>query len=224
MTLDELRALVRDVMQLDTIDLPDSLLDVFARNGFRKIVRFTSHWPWLEGEWTFPTVAGQGTYPLSVVGVDVGTIRQVRVGGDANPRVLEHVGPEQAEACWVRNTPQGVSLQWSMWADQLHLWPTPSSPEAVTVRGYRQPADFVAAGAGGVPDCPEDFHSVIGEWMLSEAYGQQEDTDLAGLWASKFADDLKELSGVYRQAPPAEPLVLAGGSRVTVRPFAFPWE
>jgi hypothetical protein len=47
--------------------------------------------------------------------------------------------------------------------------------------GYRRPSDWMAAGAGAVPDFPEEFEDALLAWTLYKAHGHQDDTELAAM-------------------------------------------
>ena len=67
-TLATLRSQVRSMADLDETDLPDSVIDQFAREGFQRIYTLERRWPYLQETYTFNTVAQQREYTISTIG------------------------------------------------------------------------------------------------------------------------------------------------------------
>ena len=64
-TLEQLRTYVRQHLDLDQSELPNELIDVWARDASTKIARTRKRWPFLETSWTLTTVASTRDYALS---------------------------------------------------------------------------------------------------------------------------------------------------------------
>ena len=67
-SLTTLRSQVRSMADLDETDLPDSVIDQFAREGFQRIYTLERRWPYLQETYTFNTVAQQREYTISAIG------------------------------------------------------------------------------------------------------------------------------------------------------------
>ena len=67
-TLNALRTQVRNMVDLDETDLPDSIIDQFAREGFQRIYSLERRWPFLQETYTFTTIAQQREYSISTIG------------------------------------------------------------------------------------------------------------------------------------------------------------
>jgi hypothetical protein len=63
-TLAQLRTQVRNMADLDEVDLPDSIIDQFAREGFQRIYSLERRWPYLQETFSFNTVSGQREYTI----------------------------------------------------------------------------------------------------------------------------------------------------------------
>jgi hypothetical protein len=57
-----IRQFVRDITDLDTADLPDSLLNMYIRDGYYRILDLEKRWKFLEETFTFNTVVDQRAY------------------------------------------------------------------------------------------------------------------------------------------------------------------
>ena len=210
-TLDELRIYVRQHVDLDESEIPNALLDVWARDASIKIARTRKRWPFFETSWTLTTVDGQRDYPLSNLSPNCDEVTSV-VRDD---RRLQYMGRDEAEAAYLPyQTSNGFVTFYNVWADTLRLYPTPSGADVLQLRGYRKVNDWVADGAGGEPDFPDDFHDAIRLYLLGMAYLQQEDPEMAQQFIGAFNAEMDVLKKQYGDAPGAYPLVLGGGPRV----------
>ncbi len=101
-TLTELRTQVRNMADLDEVDLPDSIVDQFAREGFQRIYSLERRWPFLQETYTFNTVIGQREYTISTIG-DIREIISV-VDSSTSGNRLTLIDYNQAEDIWLGNT------------------------------------------------------------------------------------------------------------------------
>ena len=60
-TTQDLITLVRDITDLDNVDLPNSLITQYLKDGFQRIVALERRWPMYETSYSFNTVADQST-------------------------------------------------------------------------------------------------------------------------------------------------------------------
>lgn len=210
-TLDQLRVYVRQHLDLDESEVPNSLLDVWARDATIKIARTRKRWPFFECSWVLPVVSGQADYAISDLSPDCDEITSIV----RNDRRLIFMGRDEAEAAYLPyQTSSGFVSYYNVWGDNLRLYPTPSGVDTLDLRGYRKVNDWVADGAGAVPDFPEDFHDAVRLYLLGMAYMQQEDPEMASQFINAFNAEMDVLKKQYGDAPGAYPLVLGGGPRV----------
>jgi hypothetical protein len=225
-TLQQIRDYVRSHIDLELEDLPDAVLDVFVREGSKRVERAEKRWPFYEAEYTFATVSGTEDYDIE------GTF------GTALSEITSIVTPEHGPIRWIGrdvadthfplgSDATGEPVAFSEWAGTLRLYPTPDAAYTLQVRGYRESSDWVADGAGGVPDLPGDLHNCIAQWALARAYAQQDDPEMAQLFERQFADELNFFRRRLNDSPPAQPLVMNGtrstARRITGR-LAYDWE
>lgn len=222
MDLQAIRTYVRTHMDLDSEDLPDSLLDLFAREASKKVERAEKRWPFYAVTYALTTTADTADYALS--SISTGDLREV-VAITSTTLPLQWLGPDQASDAYLRYTGTGEPVKWSQWGSTVTLYPTPDASYTLTARGYRTPTDWVAAGAGGEPDMDDDLHMTVATWVLSRAYAQQEDTELAAYFAQVFDAELEAFRRRIVDSPPPQPLILGRNRRRTTlsRP-PFDWE
>lgn len=221
-TLGEIRQYVWDHLDLDSSELPTTLLDVWAREASIRIANARSRWPFFEQEWSLTTVAGQNDYLFSSFSPTIDEISSI-VG---NQRRLAWIGRDEAERRYLPDTSSnGLSVLFSTWNQKVRLYPTPGGEETLLVRGYRKPTDWVSNGAGATPDFPDDFHDAIRLYVLSSAYAQQEDTQLSQMYRGFYGEELDRLKKMYGEIPRAYPLVIGSGPRLSERNrLLFPFE
>lgn len=225
-TLQQLRDYVRSHMDLDDTELPDTLLDTWAREATTRITRYKQRWYWLESEWTLDLLPSIQSYDMA------------SLQGSYTPDEVEAVLPSDREPLtwasravldneWNGYTAQGTPVYWTKWGDRLYFYPTPLTAETITVRGYRKVRDWVSDGSGATPDMPEEFHNAVRVWMLGEAYNQQEDMDTGISYLDMFDNEMKNLASKVNDTPTPQPLVMNGGGRHDFWPrgrMRFDWE
>lgn len=217
------RDYVYEYMDLESLDVPESLIDVWVEEGYRKIIEVIRRWPFFEMSATVDTVTDQRAYDLPGQMIDVRAI-------EAPWQVLEYIDYHEARDkfhLYSGNISRGTARAYSIWAGKIQIWPLPDSPETLQVDGYRGPTDWIAAGAGAVPDFPEEFEDALLAWVMYRAHMQQDDTELAEVDRRDFEEILDSLVSHQFQNPSAFPLVVGGGGYRVVRlprRLAYPWE
>lgn len=227
MDLTEMRTFVRNHLDVDSTELPDSLLDRFIIDGADRIERASVA---LGGRWSFREV----TYGFTVAGgtasYDLDTYAGLNGGALAPLAFLDEVRgptwsllPEDHRAMRARNSrtsPATGTPRWfTVWGRKLYLWPTPAASGDYEASGTRKGKDWVATNAA--PDFPDEFHELIAGWALTRAYIQQDDIELATIYREEWAQTVKERAVPYIVGNQAQPFALngaAGNTRVTSNP------
>jgi len=228
LTLQQMRDYLRTHLDLEVEDLPDQLIDAWAREGSKRVERAEARWPHFEKFYTFTfDVNASGLYPFSGIGGDLDQIANI-VYGSGNFPPIHWIGIDAfQEMLAARPSATGRPEYYSTWNDNVTLFPTPDVSYNTTIRGYRSAVDWVAAGAGGTPDLPDELHNTVMTWALSKAYAQQEDPEMASFYERQFADELNEMRRRLVIAPQQQPLVLNSGhlrGESLLRRPRFDWE
>jgi hypothetical protein len=203
----EIRLYVRQFLDLETEDLPDVLIDTWIKEGYRKVVRATRRWPHFEDVWTATTEAGVAELTLPAAIEEIASI-------EGPWGILQHVGESAARDDynrWSAAPTSGDPLAWSKHGGTVRLYPTPSSAIDLRILGYRPPSDWMAGGAGNVPDFPEDCEDALLTWVMHRAYTHQDDPELAAQEAQRFGAAVEEMVSHYVQGDLALPLTFGGG-------------
>lgn len=210
LTLQEMRDIVRTTLDLDTTDLPDLIVDSWLQEGYDLAIAVEKNWRFFESTQTFSTVADQQSYDYTTFSSadPLESVYAVR-----GPRWdLLPVDQRLAEAAFNKQT--AVTREpnyFSQWEHKLIFWPTPNDVYSMEVRGHRQPHDWIAAGAGAVPDCPAEFHRPIVTWALSRAYSQQDDPSMGQMFEIQFGNENRALRQRFVELPTTGPLIVNGG-------------
>jgi hypothetical protein len=212
-TLTELRSQVRDMADLDETDLPDTLIDQFAREGFQRIYALERRWPILQETYTFNTVANQREYTVATIG-DIREIISV-VDTSTQGARLTLIDYNQAEEIWLGNLDVASRLYfYSFWDKKLQLWAKPDIIYPMTVRAFRNPVyTWLDAPYNTAIDLDEWFHAILPYFVLARVYQRQEDSDLSSMHMKSFEEGVAFARRDLMKASSAQPVVMSGGKQ-----------
>jgi len=207
----EMRDYIRSVVDIDSSDISDDVLNRFLGEGYDLIVYSDKRWPFYEVQNTFPTVADQKDYSLAEVGVNITNgLREINALR-TDRHVITFVGRDEGDVVYpIETNTTGEPWWWSYWAESVRLYPTPSSVLTVSVRGYGDPTAFGAGSADTVSpsDLPTPFHVVVATYGLARAYEQQEDPTMANQYFAIFQQEFTNLKARYNDMPAPQPVLL----------------
>lgn len=185
MTAAALRQTVRDITDLDQDDLPDSLLNLYLRDGYYRILDLEKRWSFLEKTFTFNTVAEQRAYDISAFTADpIAQIVSIVDNTNIGLR-LDMVGHDMAEQTYVGSyDTSGDPLFYSIWEGKVHLFPKPNNVRTLTVRAYREPIDWITSE--GYVDASPNLHFALVYYACSRVYQRLEDTVMANEYKRSF--------------------------------------
>lgn len=190
MTASVLRTTVRDIVDLDSEDLPDSLLNLYIRDGYYRILDLEKRWNWLETSFTFTTVTDQRAYSISAFTADpisqvVSVVDNVGVGSR-----LDMVGYDMAEQTYIGSyDTSGDPLFYAVWNGSIHLFPKPNNARVLSVRAYREPIDWQTTG--GAVDAAPSLHFPLVYYACSRIYQKLEDAQMAAVYKQAFDEGVQ---------------------------------
>ena len=233
MTLQQMRDHILGVTELDSADIAMTVLDRFIGEGFDVVAFSERRWPFYEVEVVFNTVANQKDYSLEAVGVSVENSLGLRdisyMRTDDHPVGL--IGRDDGDEAYpLDSESNGSPWNFAFWAETVRFYPTPSSVEVVTVRGYRNaapfPSDPINPDTAAVPDMPNPFHVVVANYAIARVYQQQEDPQMASTYDSIVMRELDNLARRYAGTPLTQPMVLNRNNvgRRGVGRMRYSWE
>ena len=209
-SLTTLRTQVRNMADLDEVDLPDSIVDQFAREGFQRIYSLERRWPYLQETYTFSTVADQREYTISTIG-DIREIISVVDTSTAGAR-LTLIPYDNAEEIWLGNTDvPSRPYFYSFWDKKLQLWAKPDAVYPITVRAYRNPVYTWLSNTEETIDLDEWFHALLPYFVLARVYQRQEDAQLSQMYMNSFEEGVGLARRDLMKASSAQPVVMSAG-------------
>ena len=190
MTATVLRQTVRDIVDLDADDLPDSLLNLYIRDGYYRILDLEKRWAWLETTFTFNTVQDQRAYSIAAFTADpisqvVSVVDNVGVGAR-----LDMIGYDMAEETYIGSyDTSGDPLFYAVWNGNIHLFPKPNNARTLSVRAYREPIDWQTTG--GAVDASPSLHFPLVYYACSRIYQKLEDAQMAAVYKQAFDEGVQ---------------------------------
>tara|TARA_R100000808_G_C2147983_1_gene156016 strand:- start:2266 stop:3072 length:807 start_codon:yes stop_codon:yes gene_type:complete len=170
MQLSALRTQVRDIVDITSSDISDTVMNNLIREGYDTIVYSEKRWPFYEVALQFDTVGGQKDYSMADVATNLSITHDgVTFSGGSAPKnvglreiaslksdsqVIEFIGYDTGDVIYPLNSNStGNPWYWSMWASgssasagisnqTIRIYPTPGSGETIYLRGYRNPVEF----------------------------------------------------------------------------------
>ena len=209
-TLTQLRTQVRNMVDLDETDLPDTIIDQFAREGFQRIYSLERRWPYLQETYSFNTVANQREYTISTIG-DIREIISVVDTSQSGAR-LTLIPYDNAEEIWLGNTDVASRPYfYSFWDKKLQLWAKPDAIYPITVRAYRNPVYTWLSNTGLTIDLDEWFHALLPYFVIARVYQRQEDSDLSAMYMRSFEEGVGLARRDLMKASSAQPVIMSAG-------------
>ena len=209
-SLNTLRTQVRSMADLDEEDLPDIVVDQFAREGFQRIYALERRWPYLQESYNFNTVVGQREYTISTIG-DIREIISVLDTSLSGAR-LTLIPYDNAEEIWLGNTDvPSRPYFYSFWDKKIQLWAKPDAVYPITVRAYRNPVYTWLTDPDEMIDLDEWFHALLPYFVLGRVYQRQEDAQLAQMHLNSFEQGVGLARRDLMKASSAQPVIMSGG-------------
>ena len=220
-TAAELKDFVYNILDIDSADLPTSLVYQYLKDGFQRVINLERRWPFLETTYTLNTTANQRDYAVSVIGS--GDLREIIsvVDTSSSGNRLSLISIDEAEAVWHGSfdTPSRP-LFFSEWSETIKLYPKPDTVYALVIRGYRKPSYTPFATTTLEVDCDERLHTAIAYYAISQAYKRQEDNEMASIYKQSFEEAVALARKDMMRASGHRPMIMSKG---VVRPSENYW-
>ena len=209
-TLATLRTQVRSMADLDEVDLPNSIIDQFAREGFQRIYSLERRWPYLQSSYSFNTTVNKREYEISSIG-DIREIISV-VDSSTSGNRLTLIDYNQAEDIWLGNTDVASRPYfYSFWNKKIQLWAKPDAVYPITVRAFRNPSYTWLDDTSEGIDLDEWFHALLPYFVLARVYQRQEDAQLSQMYMNSFEEGVGLARRDLMKASSAQPVIMSGG-------------
>jgi hypothetical protein len=211
MDVQGLRDFTRKQMDVDDRDLPDPLLNAYLQEAFDRTMLVTNMWPRNETTWALSKVNGAATVTLPA---DLNMPTILAVINVADGYQLVQIDQESAERHFGVNTNTGKPVYFSVWGNELSLWPqlTLETTYDLILRGYRQPVWSSAAST--IPDMDVRLHAPLAYYALALAYAKEEDEVMEGIYMARWQRDVTQAAKMIMEPKHNRPLVIHGGAPV----------
>jgi len=210
--LQNLRDYIRMQLDMDEEELPNPMLDTYLTEAYTRTISMENRWPFFESRWEAVKLAADpsATLPASVDPAGLTSVTDATSG-----LRLVQVSNEQAEdnISSLNNTVSPV--YYSIWGNQLMLWPSPSTDRSLKLRGYRLPTDWISQGAGSEVDADPRLHILLTHYAIALAYAQQEDEVLEDVYMKRWQSGFVAARNAICNPRHHRPLVLNGGLPLT---------
>ena len=210
----EIRTAAREITDLDTADVSDTILDLYIKDGFDRLVALERRWPFYEQSTTLVTGLVR-EFAMSDIGS--GNFREITSlvnSSDGGVR-LQFLDFDVAEGIWLTGSDgdSGPPQWWSVWADTVYLWPTPDVTQTLRVRGYRSPVAWTASDSVEC-DADDRLHQALVYYVVAAMYQLQEDVELSGFYRQSYDEAVTLARHDIMLPSSARPLIMSGGLRV----------
>ena len=210
MSLADVRTMVRNISDLDSVDLPNTIIDNAVKEAFQRIIALERRWPKYQETYTFNTVASQRPYTISTIG-DIREVISLVDTSSAGSR-LTMIPYDNAEDIWLGNTDvPSRPYFYAIWDAQLHLYPKPDAVYTITLRAYRNPVYTWLTNTSEAIDLDEWFHVLLAYFVLARVYQRQEDPELSAMYLRSFEEGVAMARRDLMKTPSARPLLMSGG-------------
>ena len=201
MNLTQIRSKIREIVDLDAQDVSDTLLDMYVKDGFERIIALERRWPFYQKTFNLSTVQDQRAYAINTVGD--GNLREITsvVDTSATGNRLEYISYDDAES---------RPSYFTFWQEQIHLFPKPDGIYPLVVRGYRKPIDWSASDSTEV-DADARLHQPLVYYGVAQVYQLQEDIELASFYRKSFDEAVRLAAADIMRPPSQRPLAVSDG-------------
>ena len=240
LTLAQMRTFVGELSDLDigfdaNDDISTDLVNGFVKEGFQKVVALSNRWPYYQTTYSLAVITGirpytsfQQTQP-TVIGsnpkgiTDISQIISV-VNSDTSfqGNSLVYLDQARCESIWVgTQDQQGPPAYFSVWADQLNLWPKPDNDYSFTLRGFRNPSLTWMENEGDAIDISPELQLPLINYVMARIFQFQEDTEMANEYMRSFERAIAIIQGNLTAPSSNRQLIMSGGLQLT--PYDWWW-
>ncbi|MFM7851756.1 MAG: hypothetical protein ACKO96_07500, partial [Flammeovirgaceae bacterium] len=160
-------------------DITPDLINGFTKEGFQRIVALSQRYPYYQSTLSFTTVAnvhGYSTFTQTLPTVASKTLTDmaqiISVVNTTNAgNALIYLDEFKAESIWVgTNDIAGIPVYFTIWADQVRLYPKPDQQYVINLRGYRNPNLTWFQDENTSIDIDPEFQLPLTNWVMSRIF------------------------------------------------------
>lgn len=237
LTLTQMRQLVGELSDLDignisqNADISTDLVNGFIKEGFQKIIALSQRYPYYQSTYLFYTVNNQRSYatfsrqiPTPVTSVGISSIQSIisLVNNTDGGNGLVYIDQARAESIWVGTTDQAdIPAYFSIWGNQVNLWPKPNDIYAITMRGFRKPSLEWFSDENTAIDIDPQMQLPLINYVMARIFQFQEDTEMSNEYMRSFEKAVAIIQGQLTAPSSNRQLIMSGGLQLT--PYDWWW-
>ena len=240
LTLAQMRLFVGELSDLDigfdeNDDISTDLVNGFIKEGFQKIVALSNRWPYYQTTYGLAVLENVRSYSTFIqnqpaaIGSPTKAITDISqiiavVNSDTNYQgnALVYIDQARAESLWVgAQDQQGIPAYFSIWADQVNLWPKPDNNYSFTIRGFRNPSLDWMQNEGEPIDISPQLQLPLINYVMARIFQFQEDPEMANEYMRSFEKAVAIIQGNLTAPSSNRQLIMSGGLQLT--PYDWWW-
>jgi hypothetical protein len=234
----------------DVDDINQDLVLQFIKEGYQRILSLENGLPWFQATYQFSTIVNihsyasgfsliaaysnpdasivAGSYPLvspdaTALNLTSRNIKEIiSVTNNTNAgNELIYLDQSKAESIWVGvNDIAGIPTYWTLWNNQINLYPKPDQEYQMTIRGYRQPGlawltDSNNSESTNYVDLDNEYQVMLVNFVLSRIFQFQEDPEMANVYMRHYEQGVAIANASLTAPNRNQPLILSGGLQLT---------
>ena len=230
LTLAQMRTFVGELSDLDigvdaNDDISTDLVNGFIKEGFQKVVALSVRWPYYQT--TYSLAVAQDIRPYSsftqtqptVIGSNpksITDILQIISVVNSDPAYagnsLIYLDQARCESIWVGTSDQqGQPAYYSIWADQLNIWPLPDNNYTFTIRAFRNPSIAWLSDENAAIDISPQLQLPLINYVMARIFQFQEDNEMANAYMRNFEQGIAVLQNNLTAPNSNRQLIMSGG-------------
>ena len=231
LTLAQMRSFVSQLSELSigtgaNDDITTDLVNGFIKEGFQKIYVLSNRYPYYQSTLSFSTVNtvhGYSTFTQTLPSVVSKTLTDMAqiisvVNTTNTGNSLIYLDQFKAESIWVgTNDVTGIPVYFTIWANQINLWPAPNDIYVMSIRGYRRPSLTWLQDENTNIDMSPDFQLPLVNYVMSRIFQYQEDPEMANTYMRNYEQEVALVQQNLTAPNSNQPMIMSGGLQLPYR-------
>ena len=239
LTLAQMRTFVGELSDLDigpdtNDDISTDLVNGFIKEGFQKVVALSVRWPYYQTTYslavfenirpytsfvqTQPTAIGSSTKAITDI---LQIISVVNTDSAYSGNSLIYLDQARCESIWVGTSDQpGQPAYYSIWANQLNIWPLPDNNYSFTIRAFRNPSIAWLSDENAAIDISPQLQLPLINYVMARIFQFQEDNEMANAYMRNFEQGVSVLQNNLTAPSSNRQLIMSGGLQLQAYDFA----
>lgn len=202
-------------------DITTDIVNGFVKEGFQKIYQLSTRYPYYQASLGFTTTAntkaynsltytnpaGLGTISLSGLNQVISVVNNTNTGNS-----LIYLDQFKAESIWVgTNDVAGIPAYFTIWGNQIFLYPKPDAAYVITVRAFRRPKLDWFSDVNLAIDISPDFQLPLINYVMARIFQYQEDPEMANVYMRNYEQEVALVQQNLTAPNNNQPMIMSGG-------------